>query len=185
MIYGVIIALVIIGLFMFGVFDSKTNDRTENPKQEMNSPNPWNYNKITAQLYFDIYVSEPLNGKYFILKIAENNFAAADYLDFPPEKSSKNELLLEMDNRAYDFPENNLSPMLGVCQIDKKDIKIYFAEKSAYHNGIKNPPFEYMSFEGNLKNKTLVFDMKRHYYDQSLKSAKIEILKENVHFNQL
>ena len=75
MVFGIIIAIVIV-LFMLGVFDSKS----ETEKEEVSSVNPWKYNKITAQLYFDIYVSEPSNGKYFILKIGENNFAALDFL---------------------------------------------------------------------------------------------------------
>jgi len=180
MVFGIIIAIIIV-LFMLGVFDSKS----ETEKEEVSSVNPWKYNKTTAQLYFDIYVSEPLNGKYFILKIGENNFAALDFLEYRPDISEKNQLLLEMDNRVYDFPERNLSEMLGVCKIDSRKIKIYFADKSLYHNGIENIPFEYMSFEGTLNNKTLVFDIKRRYYDQSLKSSKIETLRENVRFNQL
>ena len=185
MIYGIIIFVVIVLIVWSGVFDSDSSEGSSVSKNKMRNQNPWKYNKTTAQLYFDIYVSEPSNGKYIILKIAENNFVAVDFLDFPPDRNSKNELLLTMDNRAYNFPEQNLSEILGVCHIKGKKIQIYFADKTLYHNGIKEIPFEYMSFEGILNNKTLFFDIKERYYDQSIKSSKIRNLIENLRFNQL
>lgn len=185
MIYVIIIIGVVVALFMFGVFDSDSDEDNE-PRQERSSTNPWKYNKTTAQLYFDLYVSEqPFKGKYFVLKIAENNFAALEIMDSPPEIYSKNEIMLEMENKAYDFPEQNLSHELGICKVEGKKVKIVFADKDMYHEDLSIPPFQYMSFEGTLVNKSLVFDIKQKYYDQSLKSSKIVTLKQNVRFNQL
>jgi len=187
MVYAIVIFVVIVALFWSGVFDTDEEKKVENyiPNKEMVTPDPWKYNKYTAQLYFDIYVSEPSNGKYFILKIGENMFAALDVVDYPPDSTDKNQLLLEMDNRVYDFPEQNLSSMLGPCKINQNDVKIYFADKSAYHSGISVPPFEYMSLEGQIRNKKLVFDIKQKYFDQSYGAPKIITLKENVYFHQL
>ncbi|WP_435136760.1 hypothetical protein [Formosa sp. A9] len=180
MVFLIIIGIVIV-LFALGVFDSKS----ETEGKSSPDVNPWKYNKTTAQLYFDIYVSEPINGNYFILKIGKNNFAALDVFDYHPEKSEKNELLLEMDSRLYRAPERYLSTKLGICMIKSKSVKLYFADKSLYHNGIENPPFEYMSLEGSLRDKTLILDVKRRYHDQVSKSSKIETIKENVQFSQL
>jgi|GEM_PF-3466893 len=188
MITFIIIVVIIILIAWSGVFDLDSDNSDNNNqsfKDELISKgHNKNYNKYTAQIYFDIFVSEPFNGKYIILKVAENNFATIDVVDFPPHKSEKNQLLLEMDNRLYDRPEQNLSDDLGIFKISDNKIKIYLAVKEFYHD-VNEPPLNYNSFEGVIKGKTLILDLKEKYYDQASKSSKIRVEKERIVFNQL
>jgi len=181
--YGIIL-IIIVAIAWSGVFDLDSNEENMNYDKGMITPNQWENKKHTAQLYSDIYISEQYNGKYFVLKIGENNYAAINILNYRPYASSKNELILELDNRIFDLPEINLSDNLGLCKIFKNQVKIYFADLSLYHI-VSEPPFSYVSLEGTLDNKILIFNLKERYYDQTLMTSKIRTLKENIRFKQL
>lgn len=184
MIIAIVIFVIIILIMWSGIFDFDSNNSeksTPNSKERITSGQN---NRYLGEIYFDIFVSEPQNGNYIILKVANNNFALVEFVNFPPHKSNKNQLLLEMDNRLYNMPEENLSHELGVFKISENRIKIYLADKQFYHN-LNDEPFIYKSFEGVIKGKTLILDLKEKFFDQVSKSSKIKVLKERIIFYQL
>ena len=181
----IIIVVILLILFLLGVFDFNSDEDEKGFDSKFETPSKVKYNKSTAQPYFDIYVSQHPSGGFYILRITEDNFAALHLLDDKPSSSSKKALLLALDEIANDYPEQNLSQRLGVCHIKEQNVKIYFADKEMYHNGIGETPFDYMSFEGKMVNKSLLFDIKERYYDQSTRTSKVRTMREKVKFNQL
>ncbi|UUV21820.1 hypothetical protein [Paenimyroides aestuarii] len=189
----IIIVIIFIILFMFGIFDKIIypndfkNDLKTNKEDEYHSITSYKKTIIPNKMEFNkLYTCEVEQDIACVLIFFKNGYAGIiDSINTPVRNDIKNEIIKHFEG-CLPNPMENLSGEFGKYEIsDKNRINIYFASKNEYFGDLDDLPFQYIGFEGTIENNYLALKFQKKWYNQSLKKSEISTASKSFIFKTI